>query len=197
MQLLIIDNHDSFTYNLVQLVTESNLCNYTVIKNNKIDLKQIANYDKILISPGPGLPKETENLMEIIEKYHSSKSILGVCLGFQAISEFFGAKLYNLKQVYHGLKVKIKITNINEYIFADLPKKIKVGLYHSWAVSKIELPQCLSITAISDDDIIMAISHKKYNIRGSQFHPESIMTAYGKQIIENFLRNKKSEPFAN
>ena len=189
MQLLIIDNYDSFTYNLVQLVAESNLCNYTVIKNDKISLKQVAKYDKILISPGPGLPKETKSLFEIIDKYSHSKSILGVCLGHQAIAEFFGAKLYNLKQVYHGLKVNIKITDRNEYIFAGLPKQIKVGLYHSWAVSNEKLPQYLSITALSDDNIIMAISHNKYDVKGIQFHPESIMTDFGKQIIWNFLRN--------
>ena len=189
MQLLIIDNYDSFTFNLVQLVAESKLCNYKVVKNDKITLKQVDKYDKILISPGPGLPTETQNLMQIIDKYCTTKSILGVCLGHQAIAEFFGAKLYNLKQVYHGLKANITITTKNEYIFAGLPKNIKVGLYHSWAVSQELFPQSLSITAVSGDNIIMAISHKKYDVKGIQFHPESIMTDFGKQIIENFLRS--------
>jgi len=188
-KVLLIDNYDSFTYNLAQLLDESNLCKFDIIKNDIVKIDEISEFDKILISPGPGLPENAGKLLEIIENYHKKKSILGICLGMQGIAEFFGAELYNLEKVYHGIKANAHIVDKNEIIFKDLPDRIEVGLYHSWAVYKNLKDTELKITAISQRNIIMGISHKKYDVKGIQFHPESIMTKYGKNIIENWLSN--------
>jgi anthranilate synthase component II len=187
-KLLIVDNYDSFTYNLAQLVSESCLCSYQISKVDKIDLDDIAVFDKILISPGPGLPSETPVLSQLIKKLSPSKSILGICLGLQAIVESFGGNLYNLPGVCHGLIKNIRVTDKNEKLFAGLPAEFEAGVYHSWAASKQNFPDCLKITAVSSDDIIMAVSHKGFDVRGVQFHPESYMTEFGKRIILNWLK---------
>ena len=185
--LLIIDNYDSFTYNLIQMIEEIGV-SYNVERNDSIKLEMVSRFKKILITPGPGLPSESGKIIPVIKKYSETKSILGVCLGCQAIAEAFGGKLVRLQKVSHGISKKIKILKREDYIFKDLPEKIKVGLYHSWAVSDKKLPSCLEVTAISDDGIVMAISHKELDIKGLQFHPESIMTDYGKKILSNWIK---------
>jgi len=186
MRVLLVDNYDSFTYNLAQLLEESKLCSFDIVKNDKINFSLIESYDKIMLSPGPGLPSEAGEMMKVIEQYHDSKSIFGVCLGMQAIAEFFGGKLINLSQVFHGIKAEILI-DISEPIFKGLKPKIEVGLYHSWAVDNDYLPDCLTVTAKSSKGIIMSLSQKKFDVNGVQFHPESYMTPDGRKIIENWL----------
>lgn len=189
MKILIIDNYDSFTYNLAQLVHKSGLCSFEVIKNDSILIEQVERYDKILLSPGPGLPADNPIMFEIIRRYVESKPILGVCLGHQAIAETFGGKLKNLNSVLHGVTKKVSIHDERDYLFYKLEKEIEVGLYHSWVVDEIHFPNCLTVTAATDDGLIMAISHKEFDVKGIQFHPESIMTPYGKNIIENWIRH--------
>lgn len=188
MKILIIDNYDSFTYNLAQLVHKSGLCSFKVIKNDSILIGQVERYDKILLSPGPGLPADNPIMFEIIRRYVESKPILGVCLGHQAIAETFGGKLKNLNSVLHGVTKKVSILDERDYLFYKLEKEIEVGLYHSWVVDKNNFPNCLTITAATDEGLIMAISHKEFDVKGIQFHPESIITPYGAKIIENWLR---------
>jgi len=185
-RVLLVDNYDSFTYNLAQLLDESKLCTFEITKNDAVKIDEISEFDKILISPGPGLPKDIDKLFQIIDVWHKHKPILGICLGMQAVAEYFGAKLYNLKTVNHGIKTITEITDKKEIIFKNLPGKIETGLYHSWALYE-NIGSELKITAVSENDIIMGISHKKYNVKGIQFHPESYMTSFGKQIIENWL----------
>jgi len=187
MKLLIIDNFDSFTYNLVQIVKELAIVDYSIETHDKVDINMVAKFDKILLTPGPGLPNEHPILEKVIRKYCSSKSIFGVCLGHQAIAETFGGELFKQKTVSHGVTKKIIINNDGEYLFKGLPKEISVGLYHSWAVSTSNLPNELQITAESEDGIIMALAHKQYDVKGVQFHPESIMTPFGKHILRNWL----------
>jgi anthranilate synthase component 2 len=188
MKILVLDNYDSFTYNLVHLLEK--VCDYEidVFQNDKIELQKINEYDKILLSPGHGLPKEAGILMEVIERYASTKNILGVCLGMQAIGESFGAKLKNLDKVYHGLATPIKVMN-NDSLFKDCPAAFKAGRYHSWVVDKEGLPDCFEITAVDEEGSIMAMKHKMHNIKGVQFHPESILSEYGEQIICNWVLN--------
>jgi anthranilate synthase component 2 len=182
MRVLIVDNHDSFTYNLVQLIEQAGCRDFTIIKNDRADFDASV-FDKIIFSPGPGIPSKEAGLMKfIIKKYSATKSILGICLGHQAIAEFYGAKLINLSKVYHGIKSDIKIIKPSEYLFIGLPQNINGGLY-------CDFPECLEITAISEDGIIMGLSHKSYDIKGLQFHPESIMTNFGAKIISNWLLN--------
>ncbi len=150
-------------------------------------MNEIDEFDKILISPGPGIPSETINLIEIIEKYHKTKTILGICLGHQAIAEYFGATLINVSTPFHGIKSRIYITKNDSYIFNNIPSTFHAGRYHSWVVSAHDFPGSLKITAISDDGFIMAISHRSFDVQGIQFHPESIMTPHGKLIIQNWL----------
>lgn len=192
IKLLVVDNYDSFTFNLVQIIEQSGLCEFDVIKNDKINLSGVNQYNKIIFSPGPGVPSENPIMKKIIENFSSSKSIFGVCLGFQAIAEFYGSKLINMNSVSHGITKEISLIDQSEYLFADLPKKISVGLYHSWEVSPENFPDELKITALSDDGIIMALAHKVYDVRGVQFHPESIMTPFGKKILFNWLAHQKS-----
>ena len=188
MNVLIVDNYDSFTYNLVHLVEQTGLCNVNVIKNNIPDYDS-SGFDKILFSPGPGIPSEEAGLMKsLIQKYSDKKSILGICLGYQAIAEFYGATIVNLNRPFHGIREKIKITELSEYLFSGLPEVIDGGLYHSWSLSRENFPESLKITAVSENGIIMAISHKTYDVKGLQFHPESIMTETGKEIITNWLK---------
>lgn len=188
MNLLIFDNYDSFTYNIVHAVREAGI-NPTIARNDRISIDDIDRFDKIIISPGPGIPSEAGILPQLLKRYASSKSILGVCLGEQAIGECFGASLLNLPQVYHGLQKPAHITVDDEYIFAGLPATIDVGRYHSWVVDSKNFPDCLEVTAVDDAGYIMALRHKEFDVRGVQFHPESILTPCGKQIIENWLNH--------
>ena len=186
MKLLIVDNYDSFTYNLYHYVNQF-VNNVEVVKNDQVNLSKINNFDKIILSPGPGLPNEHENLFKIIDIL-KEKSLLGVCLGHQAIAEYFGANLLNLDLVNHGVSNEI-IINENDYIFNSLPKKINVGLYHSWFVDKKNFPKELIVTSNNKAGNIYSFKHSKFDIRGVQFHPESIMTEYGLKIIENWVTN--------
>jgi len=186
MKVLIIDNYDSFTYNLVYAVQSIIHKKVDVVRNDQFDLKIVENYDKILLSPGPGIPDEAGKLKEVIRQYGKNKSILGVCLGLQAIAEVFGAKLENLKEVYHGLATDISLKS-KDYLFQNQEQTIQGGRYHSWIVSKENLPECLVITAEDSSGYIMALSHKSYDVKGVQFHPESILTPDGIQILRNWL----------
>ena len=183
-KVFVIDNYDSFTYNLVHYLKEFK-AEVIVCRNDKFELKDLLNYDKILLSPGPGIPDEAGKLKEVIKKYASSKSILGVCLGHQAIGEVFGGQITNLSKVYHGISSKIKIDK-NDSLFDNLPSEIEVGRYHSWII-KNDLPKDLITTAHDSDNHIMAINHRHYDVKGVQFHPESILTPLGKKIINNWL----------
>jgi anthranilate synthase component 2 len=185
--ILIIDNYDSFTYNLVHLVNELGL-QCEVWRNDKFTLEDVDAFDKIILSPGPGIPSEAGLLLKVIERYAPTKSIFGVCLGQQAIAEVFGGTLYNLSRPMHGIATPIKVTDVNEVIFKGLPAEFKVGRYHSWVVSNEGLPAQLEVTAIDEQDgSIMALRHKTYDVRGVQFHPESVLTEYGKQMMGNWL----------
>lgn len=188
MKILIFDNYDSFTYNLVHLVKELGYTDVDVYRNDKIALKEIAKYDKIILSPGPGIPSEAGLLLPLIKEYAGKKPILGVCLGHQAIGETFGAKLTNLEDVYHGVATQVSIVK-PDYIFNELGSEIEAGRYHSWIVNSNELPDCLEVTAVDDKGQIMALRHREYDIHGVQFHPESVLTPVGETIIKNFLNN--------
>jgi len=186
MNILLFDNYDSFTYNLKHLLVDLGV-KVDVIRNDKISLDEVNVYDKILLSPGPGIPSEAGLLLPLIERYAPAKSILGVCLGEQAIAEVFGAKLENLKTVHHGVCSDIRVV-VKDPLFEGLTSGFRAGRYHSWVVSKEDLPECLEVTAVdASDGMIMALRHKIYDVRGIQFHPESILTPQGKQIIENWL----------
>ncbi|MCP9612915.1 anthranilate synthase component II [Coprobacter tertius] len=187
-KILIFDNYDSFTYNLFHLVKELGETDVEVHRNDRITLEDIDRFEKIILSPGPGIPNEAGLLLPLIERYASSKSILGVCLGHQAIGEVFGATLENLTEVYHGVQSTIHISRDNN-LFAGLPREIQVGRYHSWVVSRNNFPDCLEITAESAEGQIMALRHKSYDVRGIQFHPESVLTPQGKDIINNWLKS--------
>ncbi len=186
MKLLIVDNHDSFTYNLVQLVEEAGVCHFDVVASHLIDSDASSQYDKILFSPGPGLPDEFPAMKQLLDRYKNRKSFLGICLGHQAIAEYFGATLINLPKVVHGQQ-KTVYQKEKDFLFALLPGSFDVGLYHSWLVNPDTIPSGLIVTAQTDDHRVMALRHKKFDIRGVQFHPESIMTPHGKQMIENWL----------
>ena len=188
MRCLIIDNYDSFTYNLVHLVKELGV-NPIVIRNDKFKMEEVQDFDKIILSPGPGIPDEAGSLKQLISTYASSKSILGVCLGQQAIAEVFGAKLINLEKVYHGIESEIEQTH-EDYLFSDIPEKFIAGRYHSWVVDP-NLSSDLECIAIDSNKQVMALRHKNFDLRGVQFHPESIMTPEGKKIIQNFLNHQK------
>lgn len=187
MKIVIIDNYDSFTYNLSHLMKELG-AEVDVVRNDKFELKDLEQYDKIVLSPGPGIPSEAGLLLDVIRTYAGRKPILGVCLGHQAIGEVFGASLENLKEVYHG--VQTEGTQLgNDYIFEGLPERVMMGRYHSWVVAKDSVPECLEVTAMSDDGEIMAMRHRQYDIHGIQFHPESVLTPEGKTIVGNFLKH--------
>lgn len=187
MKIVIIDNYDSFTYNLSHLLKELG-AEVDVVRNDKFELKDLEQYDKIVLSPGPGIPSEAGLLLDVIRTYAGRKPILGVCLGHQAIGEVFGASLENLKEVYHG--VQTEGTQLgNDYIFEGLPERVMMGRYHSWVVAKDSVPECLEVTAMSDDGEIMAMRHRQYDIHGIQFHPESVLTTEGKTIVGNFLKH--------
>ena len=187
MKIVIIDNYDSFTYNLSHLLKELG-AEVDVVRNDKFELKDLEQYDKIVLSPGPGIPSEAGLLLDVIRTYAGRKPILGVCLGHQAIGEVFGASLENLKEVYHG--VQTEGTQLgNDYIFDGLPERVMMGRYHSWVVAKDSVPESLEVTAMSDDGEIMAMCHRQYDIHGIQFHPESVLTPEGKTIVGNFLKH--------
>lgn len=188
MKIIVIDNYDSFTYNLVHYIEKIPDCKVDVFRNNEISLSEIEKYDKIILSPGPGLPSETYNLFDIIKFFAGRKPIFGVCLGMQAIAEVFGGKLENLLQVYHGIASEIKIIKPKDIIFSYLPDNFLAGRYHSWVVSRKKFPKCLKITAIDNEKNIMALSHKTFDIKAVQFHPESILTKHGELIINNFIK---------
>ncbi|GHT12210.1 aminodeoxychorismate/anthranilate synthase component II [Bacteroidia bacterium] len=187
MRLLIIDNYDSFTYNLVHLVRRLGYSDVEVHRNDKIAIEEVAQFDKIILSPGPGVPSEAGILLDVIKTYASSKSILGVCLGEQAIGEAFGGTLLNLPNVYHGVATKVYFEN-DDYLFDGLPSPQMVGRYHSWVVSRQNFPDCLKITAVDDSGMVMALAHVRYDVHGVQFHPESVLTPAGEQIVANFLK---------
>lgn len=184
--ILIIDNNDSFTYNLVEILRETELCITTVCLLDNIKNIDIDTYDGIILSPGPGLPEEKKGLFEFIDNIQATKPLLGVCLGHQAIAKYFGAKIYQLNSIIHGESSSINICS-NHKIFKNISLKIDVGRYHSWAVTEDSLPQCFEIGSKTDDNIIMSIKHTTKNINSVQFHPESILTPLGVIILENWL----------
>jgi len=186
-KVLVFDNYDSFTYNLVQMIERILQIKVDVVKNDEITLEEIDQYDKIVLSPGPGIPEEAGILLELIKKYASTKSILGVCLGQQAIAEAFGGSLINLSEIFHGVATSAEIIKQETKIFKDLQSGMEVGRYHSWVVNPKDFPEELEITAVDKDGMIMALQHKTYDVHGVQFHPESILTPEGEVIIRNFL----------
>lgn len=188
MKIVIIDNYDSFTYNLAHLLKELH-AEVTVVRNDMFKMDDLEQYDKIILSPGPGIPSEAGLLLDVIRTYAGRKPILGVCLGHQAIGEVFGARIENLKDVYHGIQTEGTQFG-NDYLFNGLPERVKMGRYHSWVVAKDSLPDCLEVTAMSDDGEIMALRHKSHDIHGIQFHPESVLTPEGHIIVGNFLKGQ-------
>ena len=192
MNILVFDNYDSFTYNLVHLVEKIIHGKVTVHRNDKLPLEQVKQFDKIILSPGPGIPEEAGMLLPLIKEYASSKSILGVCLGHQAIGQAFGGTLVNLDTVYHGVASKITAhegrTRQPVDLFAQLPNELEVGRYHSWVISDQDFPEELEITATDDNGYIMALQHKTFDVQGVQFHPESVLTPSGEQILRNWLK---------
>ena len=188
MKIVIIDNYDSFTYNLSHLVKELG-AEVTVLRNDKFQLPDLEKFDKIILSPGPGIPSEAGLLLDVIKAYADKKPILGVCLGHQAIGEVFGGKLTNLSSVFHGVATPTHIC-ADDYIFDSLDKTIEVGRYHSWVVDTNDFPSCLEVTSTSPEGYIMSLRHREYDIRGIQYHPESVLTKEGKTIIKNWLEHK-------
>jgi anthranilate synthase component 2 len=195
MKILVFDNYDSFTYNLVHLVEKITHQKVDVYRNDQIPLEKVKEYDKIILSPGPGIPVEAGLLLPLIKEYASSKSILGVCLGHQAIGEAFGGKLINLSTVYHGVATKVKISppsTVNGQrpspLFDGLPEEMEVGRYHSWIVSDKDFPDELEVTARDENNYIMGLQHKKFDVQGVQFHPESVLTPMGEDILKNWLK---------
>lgn len=187
MNIVIIDNYDSFTYNLSHQLKALG-AQVDVVRNDAFQMFQLEPYDKIVLSPGPGIPEEAGLLNDVIRRYAGRKPILGVCLGHQAIAEVFGGRLENLRTVYHGVHTPTHIIN-HDYLFEHLPETFEAGRYHSWVVSRSGLPDCLEVTAISDDGHIMALRHRTYDVRGIQFHPESILTPEGARILQNWLNH--------
>ncbi len=188
-KILVLDNYDSFTYNLVHYIEEIVGYKVDVYRNDELPLEEIEKYDKILLSPGPGIPCEAGILIQVIQKYGATKSIMGVCLGHQAIAEAYGGSISNLPKVYHGVATPISIVDQEEYLFNDIPKEINVGRYHSWVVNDNDLPDCFSVTSRDEEGKIMGIHHNNHDVRGVQFHPESILTEYGKKMMENWLKS--------
>ncbi len=186
-KVLVIDNYDSFTYNLVHYLEDLN-CEVTVIRNDKLQLEDVKPYEKIVLSPGPGIPDEAGLLKPIIKEYGASKSILGVCLGQQAIGEVFGGKIINLDEVYHGVATNVKVSVNDESMFEGLGKNIEVGRYHSWVVDT-NLPKELEATSFDENGQIMSLRHRFYDVKGVQFHPESVLTPKGKKMLKNWVNN--------
>lgn len=185
MKIVIIDNYDSFTYNLSHMVKELG-AEVTVVRNDQFTLDALESFDKIILSPGPGIPSEAGLLLDVIRTYAGRKPILGVCLGHQAIGEVFGGQLINLGEVFHGVATPCHITQ-TDYLFEGLPADITIGRYHSWVVDATTMPDCLEVTSLSDEGQVMSLRHKDYDIRGIQYHPESVLTPDGKTILKNWL----------
>lgn len=187
MHIVIIDNYDSFTYNLAHLV-KSLGAECTVLRNDQFELPALEPFDKIILSPGPGIPSEAGLLLDVIKTYAGRKPMLGVCLGHQAIGEAFGARLVNLSDVFHGVATPATVIR-QDYLFEGLPQRFEVGRYHSWVVDADSMPECLEATTESDEHLVMSLRHKEYDIRGIQFHPESVLTPEGKTIMRNWLQH--------
>lgn len=189
MKILVIDNYDSFTYNLVHAIKKISGLPVDVYRNDEISLDEIEKYDKIVLSPGPGIPVEAGLLLEIIKEYAPKKSMLGVCLGHQAIAEAFGGKIRNMNKVLHGIATPVLLTHNKSVLFKDLPDTFDVGRYHSWVVTSEHLPKCFKITSYDKDGLIMSMQHKKFDVQSVQFHPESVLTPHGEKIISNWLNS--------
>ncbi len=187
MKILILDNYDSFTYNLVHMVEKITGTFPAVFRNDEISIADVSNYDMIMLSPGPGIPDEAGILKEVIKTYAGKKPILGVCLGLQAITEVFGGTIINLDEVFHGVATEMKVTDASATIFKDVPETFLAARYHSWAATDEGFPQEIQVTARDEDGLIQAIEHKAYNISAVQFHPESILTDVGEQLVTNFI----------
>ena len=187
MKILVLDNYDSFTYNLVQYLEKASNRKADVFRNDKITLEKIKKYDKILLSPGPGIPAESGILLDVIHEYAPKKSILGVCLGHQAIGEVFGGKLINLDSVYHGVATEMEVV-IEDILFKGIPNKFIAGRYHSWVLDSNNFPNDLEITVKDENGYVMGLRHKTFDVRGVQFHPESILTEHGLLMIENWIK---------
>ena len=186
MKILVLDNYDSFTYNLVYILRELH-DQVDVYRNDKISLEAVGEYDKILLSPGPGLPSEAGIMQDLVREYAATKSILGICLGHQGIGEVFGGQLENMSDVLHGISDMNIVTDPSERLFKGLPTEFKVGRYHSWTVIPETVPDAMTITAVDEQGRVMGLAHKQYDVRGLQFHPESVLTEYGKEMMQNWL----------
>lgn len=195
MRIAVIDNYDSFTYNLVHAIKKISGLPVDVFRNDELKLSDLENYDKIVLSPGPGIPEEAGLLLDIIRKYASKKSMLGVCLGHQAIGEAFGAKLKNMKNVLHGISTPVKKTEYTTPIFNNLSDEFEVGRYHSWIVDTQGLPDCFEVTSCDKEGRIMSMQHKQYDVQGVQFHPESVLTPRGEEMIANWLNARAKNRF--
>ncbi len=187
MNIVVIDNYDSFVYNLVHYLEELD-CTVTVLRNDSFYIDDLKSFDKIVLSPGPGIPDEAGLLKDVIKKYSPSKSILGICLGHQAIAEVFGGKLINLEEVFHGVSTNASISVKNENLFKSIETEFEIGRYHSWIVSEENFPKVLEITSKDEEGNIMSLRHKIYDVKGVQFHPESVLTPQGKTIIKNWIK---------
>jgi anthranilate synthase component II len=188
-KILVIDNYDSFTYNLVHYVEQLVNTKVDVFRNDEIELSEVAAYNQILLSPGPGIPVEAGICLDLIKQYAKEKSILGICLGHQAIAEAFDGRLNNLEKVYHGVATDVSVLDPGESLFKQLPQRFKTGRYHSWVVNKSDIPACFKVTCEDDQGMVMGIRHKEMKVKGLQFHPESVLTPDGLRIIENWLKN--------
>ncbi len=195
MKIFVLDNYDSFTYNLAEAIRQITGEPVTVKRNDQFELTELETFDKIILSPGPGIPNEAGLLKAVIETYKTSKSILGICLGMQAIAEVFGAELFNLKDVYHGISTPITVIDPEDRLFQGIDPVFDGGRYHSWAVARACMPPSLSVTAVDELGVIMAISHTALDVKGLQFHPESIMTTVGTSILKNWLNNRNAIVF--
>jgi anthranilate synthase component 2 len=190
MKILVFDNYDSFTYNLVHIIRELGYdAHMDIIRNDKITLDAIDQYDKILLSPGPGVPKDAGIMESLIDRYAATKSILGICLGHQGIAEVFDAKLYNMPVVLHGVTTRTRIIVKEDYVFHEVPEILNVCRYHSWAVVPETIDRNLEVTAVDDAGVVMGIRHRQYDVRGLQFHPEAYLTDHGIRMMENWLKN--------
>jgi anthranilate synthase component 2 len=187
MKILVLDNYDSFTYNLVHIIRELGFA-MDIFRNDKIAVEDVKKYDKILLSPGPGIPDEAGIMKEVIKTYGASKSILGVCLGHQGIGEVYGAKLFNIPKVLHGVTSEVEVKDSSDYLFRNVSPRFQATHYHSWAVVPESFTPDLKITATNHEGLVMALTHTKYDVKGVQFHPESIMTPEGPKMIENWLK---------
>jgi anthranilate synthase component II len=187
MKILVLDNYDSFTYNLVHIIRALGY-DMDIYRNDKLSVEEVKRYDKILLSPGPGIPDEAGIMKQVIKEYASSKSILGICLGHQGIAEVFGASLYNIPKVLHGVTSISTVVEKDEYLFKNVPEAFQATHYHSWAVVPESMPADLKVTAINGEGLVMGLRHVSHDVRGLQFHPESIMTPEGPKMIENWLR---------